>query len=344
MSEKSPFESCGFLQKEQINVNHTQTQRLLYRSLKLGEHDAFKEHMENNQIHQDFDVSLAEGIELVMSRRRTISAVAPTLIILLQNGAKWYPNYLPMSDTMTLYHVICRSTGDHQVLLELMVKELGHALIDAKDDDECTALMYAVQNANIKCVKSLIANGADVNLTNNKHMYSLRCKPNVTDMTTVMVGPLFDSIKLLHANSPHSYNIMMEIFDFLLDSGADVNKPCQNCTPIMYAAAMESVNCVEKLIKKGAQVNYRDRAGQTIWTVAARAESVDLLKCLIEDHGVDKNSIDEDGLSILYWTVSSGNIEAVRYLLKQGVTMTSFVPQDCVEACKKCGTDIHGSM
>ena len=36
--------------------------------------------------------------------------------------------------------------------------------MDAKDDAEFTALMYAVNNANIKCVKTLIANGADANL------------------------------------------------------------------------------------------------------------------------------------------------------------------------------------
>ena len=67
---------------------------------------------------------------------------------------------------------------------------------------------------------------------------------------------------------------------------------------------------------------------------------MDVLKCLIEDNGIDKNSTDEKGLSILYWAVHSGNIEAVRYLLKKGVTMTSFVPQECVEACRKCGEKI----
>ena len=95
---------------------------------------------------------------------------------------------------------------------------------------------------------------------------------------------------------------------------------------------------LKKLIQKGAQVNYTDKIGQTVWTLAAG--SVDVLKCLIEDNGFDKNSIDKDGLSVLYWAVHSGNIEAVHYLLKQGVAMTSFVPQECVEACKNCGTNV----
>ena len=80
--------------------------------------------------------------------------------------------------------------------------------------DDRVQQMYAVRNANIKCVESLIANGADVNLINNK--------PKVTSM----LGPLIDSIRSLHPNSRHSYNTMIDIFDLLLDSGADVNKPC----------------------------------------------------------------------------------------------------------------------
>ena len=78
--------------------------------------------MENNQIHQNIDVSLAEGIELVINRRQTMSAVAPTLILLLKNGAKLARNYLAMPSRMTPYHVICRSPGDHRELLELMIK------------------------------------------------------------------------------------------------------------------------------------------------------------------------------------------------------------------------------
>ena len=49
-----------------------------------------------------------------------------------------------------------------------MIKELGRSLLNAKDDYGCTALMYAVWNANIKCVKILIAIGADVNLINDQ--------------------------------------------------------------------------------------------------------------------------------------------------------------------------------
>ena len=332
MGQKSPFMSRIPVPIEEIRVNHKKTQELLRAAFIHGQHDALEEHLKDNPVHQNLYGSLEHGIELVISGRRTMSEVAPTLIILLQNDAKWACNYLLLPGMKTPYHVICRSAGDHQELLELLIKEHGPISVNAKDDDECTALMYAVSNANIQCVKCLLANGADVNLMNDK--------PIVADMNTGVA--LIEAIKLLHPDSPHSLDIMMEIFDLLLDSGADVNKPCNyhNRTPIMFAVAVGNVNCVEKLIQKGAQVNYTDKRDQTVWTEAACAGNVDVLKCLIEDNHIDKNSIDARGFSVLFWAVMERKIEAVRYLLKQGVTITSFVPQECVEACKDCGTNL----
>ena len=82
-----------------------------------------------------------------------------------------------------------------------------------------------------------------------------------------------------------------------------------------------------------------DRTGHKLVTLAAQAGSVEMLKCLLGDKGINKNSVDWYMLSILYWAVSSGNIEAVRYLLNQGVTMTSFVPTDRLIQCKDCRTN-----
>ena len=334
MSEASQFNSCCALPNKEIHVNLTagKTQKSHRHSSMHGELDAFK--LENNPVYQNFCRSLKQCIELVISRKRTMSDVAPKMTMLLQDCTNLAHDHLIMPGRLTPYHLICRSPGDLQPLLELTIKELGRSLLNAKDGNECTALMHAVRNANIKCVNSLIAIGADVNLINDN--------PNVRDMITKLTGPLIDSINLLHPNSRHPYNTMMGIFDVLLESRADVNKPCvlQNRTPIMYAAALGNVYCVEKLIQNGAQVNYTDSAGHTVWTLAARAGSVDVLKCLIEDNGIDKNSTDNNGLSILYWAVTSKNIEVVRYLLKQEVTMTSFVPQECVEACRNCGTNV----
>ena len=338
MSAEQSDKSFSARTKEQICTTITTT--LTSGSYMCGEHEAFKEHMENHPTHQTLDLQLEYGIELVMNKTWTMSEVAPIMKMLLQHGAKWDRPDRLVKCKMTPYHVICGSTGDHYELLELMIKELGRTLVNAKDNNDSTALMRAVRNANVKCVESLIANGADVNLMSNN--LDLPWVPNLSEIMTDSVSPLIHSINMLHPVSHCSHDTVMEIFDILLESGADVNQPCfyQRRTPVMYAAVVGNVNCVKKLIQKGAEVDCADKDGNLLCTLAARTGNVEMLKCLFEDNNMDKNSIDAKRRSVLYWAVSSGNIEAVRCLLSLGVKITSYIPQECVAACEHCGANL----
>ena len=109
----------------------------------------------------------------------------------------------------------------------------------------------------------------------------------------------------------------------------------------MYAAALGNVKCVKKLISKGAALHTADKFGDASWTFAANAGSVDVLKYLIEDHGIDKHSINRHGSSMLYFAVRSGNIETARFLLNQEVTVTTCLPLKCrVRRCDGCQVDL----
>ena len=80
---------------EQVRLSHTKTHKLLLASFRHAEHKAFKEHMDDNQVQQNLDGTLAYGIKLVTNKKRTMSDVAPTLKMLLQYGAKWDHDDLP---------------------------------------------------------------------------------------------------------------------------------------------------------------------------------------------------------------------------------------------------------
>ena len=307
---------------------------MLFGTFNEGAYKKFREQIENNPVYQEFADCLAHGIKLVKSKSMTGTTLelAPTMIMLLQYGANWYGGDLVSVDTTTPYHVICLTPGDHHELLDLMIREIGRVLVDASDACDNTALMYAVQCSNANCVKTLLAHGANVNILGKQ--YELQ--------SNRMVSPLIDAINLLRPESSHSSDTMMDILDVLLNGGADVNQPCYHYlrTPVMYAARVGNVKCVEKLIDKGAQLNSTDKFGHTVWTLAAYTGNVNVLKCLLEDNGIDKNSVGDDGLSVLYWAVRSSNIEAVRYLLNLGVTVTSVELREVVETCKICRTNL----
>ena len=321
-------------------LNNANRETLFCASYIQGDPDAFRAYLEKIPYVEErwFNEGLRYLLELVSHKERTISDVIPTLTILLQYYVKWIS--APQIDGEdTPYHVVCRNSDDHHEILELVIKELGLALINTRDDIGYTALMYAVLDKNIKCVQKLLENGADVNLMTDQCRYKSSC---IKYPSHSRVSPLIASINLQGPKSLCSSNIMMYIFNLLLDSGADVNKCCPTYmrTPLMHAAIVNNVYCAKRLIEKGANIFTTDKDGHTTWKLAAEAGCVNVLKYLIESNHLDKNAIDKNGCSVLLWAVRGGNIDTVYYILNQGVTTTTHTPTQWVETCQYCGTNL----
>ena len=214
---------------EQPTRSTTDTYTFLENCVLDADHNALEEHLENNLVQQsDLDRCLLRGLRFVQRKERELSSLAQTLTNLLHSGAKWNSDTL-LDYRQTPYHIICESPGDHHELLDMLIKSCQRRTIDAEDSRMCTALGHAMNNANINCLKCLIANGADV-----------------------------------------------------------IGNP---------------------------------RSGY-VWPWVARLGNVKLLKCLFS-RGIDKDSTDQCGRSVLWWVIYSGNIEAVRYLLDIGVAFST---------------------
>ena len=78
--------------------------------------------------------------------------VAPALKLLLESGAKWKYDAVMENNKMPC-HLICQATGDHNELLDLTINSSERKLISSGSYDGSTALLYAVNNANLKRVK-----------------------------------------------------------------------------------------------------------------------------------------------------------------------------------------------
>ena len=72
-----------------------------------------------------------------------------------------------------------------------------------------------------------------------------------------------------------------------------------------------------------------------MWSLIAKLGNIELLKCMF-DHGINKDSTDKKGVSILWYVVDSGNVEAVRYLLDLGVFIPCYAQDVCRTQCVQC--------
>ena len=192
-------------------------------------------------------------------------------------------------------------------------------------------MRYAVCQSNINCCKCLIANGADINISNDSYQYLSRGAPPQEP------SAIIEAIRMLRFNSKYT-SVNEDIFDLLLD------KSSFGCyMPLLtVAASFCSIYCIKKLINKGVNPSIIGVHGpmlpkyqRYVWPTIVSVGDVDLLKMLFI-HGNDKDSRDENGVSMLCHVVDSGNVEAVRYLLDLGVTIPSSTIEVHERQCDKC--------
>ena len=291
-------------------------------------HKELTKHLKNHHVQQSvLDGYLLSGFQMVQKKDRELRQIAHVLKLLLEFGAKWKDGVL-LEDQMTPHHLICQSNCDNAELLDLIITCFDGTLINSESHDGSTALLYAVENANLKCAKSLIAHGANVDVED--YGYANYSRFSLSQLT---LSPIVETIRRLKPNSRYSSIVMTDILDLLLDSGVDVNKlgwPLKP-QPIEYAIRQNNVPCVKKLIEKGARLDLTNYKDGHIWSDIARMGSVELLKCML-DHGIHVNCPDIEGYTLLSHIVRKCDVETIRSLLNLGV-----IPETDEISCMHCG-------
>lgn len=141
--------------------------------------------------------------------------------------------------TLTPIH---RAARDDQ--LDLLSRELGIGTdVNSRLEDGATPLFVAAMFDNTSCVNALLRNNADATLTDH-----------------------LGNSPMHVANSP-------EVYQLLIDAGADINaQENEGWTPLMKAAMYGNRDQVEWLIANGADVRIRDDRDRTV------ADVMDALK------------------------------------------------------------------
>jgi ankyrin repeat protein len=152
-------------------------------------------------------------------------------------------------------------------------------------------------------VELLIQHGADVNAANARGR-----------------TPLLEMINRLPHDSSERLKPNIKVLEMLLDCGADVNVTDDNGGTVFHyilhsisnmAANPESIPFIKRLMGAGADLNKTDKKGRpplfsyhqcsSYWTAQATYHDEEMLRMLV-DAGMDINSRDDDGRSIL-WVV-----------------------------------------
>ena len=174
-----------------------------------------------------------------------------------------------------------------------------------------TALMYAAETGNYKCMNVLIKAGADVNMSDHENNTAL--------------------INAVHPGNDLGVKL-------LIDAGADVNNyNIEDHSALIRAVRQAQPNMVSLLIAAGARVNVQNDEGLTpiFYAIGRRFDYLrnyasDELgcKCIMYlcQAGADVNKIPHSGKTLLMKMLQVKNADGVQALLKVGADVNKLLP------------------
>lgn len=182
----------------------------------------------------------------------------------------------------TILHLVA-SYNRVDLIDELIKFGNAKSIIEAKNKDDETPLIYAILNNSVEAVNKLIKVGADVN--------------NGDDYP-----PLSQAI----------FKGNLNIIELLLEAGADITCSCEDMSLIDYTKKVRSgENCsnIIKLLEEYLNKKLRFELNN-MWLR-------DLNKCIkFIECGADINTQDKDGLTTLHIASDRGDLDAVKYLVE----------------------------
>jgi serine/threonine-protein kinase len=194
------------------------------------------------------------------------------------------------------------------------------------------ALHAAVANGKIDVVKSLLANGANVNETDptGSTPLMLAAEGNAHLPNNLpMVEALIDARASLEARDSQGRTALhrataegkIDAVRLLADSGAIVNKKAKDgATPLFYAVQFGKLPILELLIAHHAQVDVPDNSGNTPLMIASIGNdylpnNTPMVEALL-NAGAKVDLVDPHGRSALHRASAEAKPDAVRVLLE----------------------------
>lgn len=112
----------------------------------------------------------------------------------------------------------------------------------------------------------------------------------------------------------------LEIVEYLVAQGADVNKPTlTQSTPLRGASFHGHIKVMEYLLSRGADINTPNCIGQSPLCIAAMRGQLEALQFLVKK-GADLHQKTINGYSVVHLAATKGRVDIVKFLLSAGIS------------------------
>lgn len=244
--------------------------------------------------------------------------------LLLENGAN--PNWIGEYDLEDSFmYAVRKSTLD---VIKLLIEKGVN--VNAKDQNDETALAKAIKAKRLDVIKLLVENGADV------HRVLLCIAAAYCDIDTLLYLKSKGAkllVRVMREESAYSaisnaleqksIELLNFIFEQLQSEGIDlkecINQEKRGGNPlILKAVRLKFPEAVNFLLEKGADeraINGEDSQNNTALIYALKDNDVDMVGLLI-DHGADVNRGYSE--TPLLWAAKNNSINMVKKLLEKG--------------------------
>ena len=109
------------------------------------------------------------------------------------------------------------------------------------------------------------------------------------------------------------YSGNIDIIEFLLENGADLNYVSQEGTALMAVTVKGNFQLVDLLLEKGANPNLANSTGITALIYAVQFNNTELVRKLLAN-GADKNILTDSGKSAFEYAVLANNEQIINLL------------------------------
>lgn len=188
------------------------------------------------------------------------------------------------------------------------------------------AFIDNARKGDLKVLKLFLEAGEDINIHENDTPLTAAVRENNFNTVKFLIDNGADVNRPAYWETPigvAAYNGYVKIAEILIKHGADVNVQAEDgVTPLVNAILTNKPEMVDLLLSNGANPNYvLPDTGESPIIIAARNGNTKMVDSLIND-GANVNYLDSGSLTSLDWAMIRNHSDCAEILINKGALIT----------------------